>query len=388
MSLLPLHDTRSTPIKAQRGGRRAGAGRPLQENRNPNWAEDLSTGDQVRTDSKKERAEYLQQQDELVNPMGRSWGYHECALLLTLILGLVLHYGETPTDALRVASTIMRRSYDNLHTLWTKWRNERLVYTVDCSGRGAGAVSHIDHAHHVSVEVIFLIIEYIRYTNAAGTGCTSTELQRCILAEQRLSIPDRTLRTVLSSMGYRYGKGNVIGKMNDEWYAGRIRTFLLQYSRAIVEQQQDRCVIVYTDESYVNVNHARQFTWYHPEAPESNDVVRPSGKGKRLVLLHAFTLDGWLTHDSTVHNGRVDQCALSCELIYEADKGDGDYHDNMNGTLYMQWLHNRLLPSFAARYPGRKMILVLDNAATGALQQMDSESLLCTALCPLTALHP
>jgi hypothetical protein len=60
----------------------------------------------------------------------------------------------------------------------------------------------------------------------------------------------------------------------------------------------------------------------------------------------------------------------------------------MNGTLYMQWLHNRLLPSFAARYPGRKMILVLDNAATGALQQMDSESLLCTALCPLTALHP
>ena len=178
--------------------------------------------------------------------MGRSWGYHECALLLTLILGLVLHYGETPTDALRVTSTIMRRSYDQLHTLWTKWRDERLVYTVDSSGRGAGAVSHIDHAHHVSVEVIFLIMEYIRYTNAAGTGCTSTELQRCILAEQRISIPDRTLRSVLSSMGYRYGKGNVIGKMNDEWYAGRVRTFLLQYSRAIVEQQQGRSVIVYT----------------------------------------------------------------------------------------------------------------------------------------------
>ena len=123
--------------------------------------------------------------------MGRSWGYHECALLLTLILGLVLHYGETPTDALRVASTIMRRSYNNLHTLWTKWRSERLVCTVQSTGRGAGAVSHIDHAHHVPVEVIFLIIEYIRYTHAAGTGCTSTELQRCILAEQRLSIVDK-----------------------------------------------------------------------------------------------------------------------------------------------------------------------------------------------------
>ena len=81
----------------------------------------------------------------------------------------------------------MKRSYDNLHTLWTKWRNERLVYVVSSSARGAGAVSHVDHAHHVALEVIFLIMEYIRYTNAAGTGCTSTELQRCVLAEQRLS---------------------------------------------------------------------------------------------------------------------------------------------------------------------------------------------------------
>ena len=78
----------------------------------------------------------------------------------------------------------------------------------------------------------------------------------------------RTLRNVLSSMGYRYGRGNIIGQMNDAWYVGRIRTFLIQYSRAVVEQLQGRCVIVYMDESYVNTNHARQFTCYHPEAPE------------------------------------------------------------------------------------------------------------------------
>jgi hypothetical protein len=72
MSLQPLHDVRSTPIKGHRGGRRAGAGRPLQENRNPNWAEDLSEASQLRADDKKERAEYLQQQEELVNPTGRS----------------------------------------------------------------------------------------------------------------------------------------------------------------------------------------------------------------------------------------------------------------------------------------------------------------------------
>jgi hypothetical protein len=207
MSLHHEHNTRLTPEKTVHGGAREGAGRRKKENRHPNVGESHSAARQASRVEKKESDDYQQQQEDLVNPMGRSWGYHECALLLTLILGLVLHYGETPTDALRVASSIMRRSYDNLHTLWTKWRNERLVYTVDSSGRGAGAVSHIDHAHHVSVEVIFLIIEYIRYTNAAGTGCTSTELQRCILVEQRLSIPDRTLRTVLSSMGVSLRQG-------------------------------------------------------------------------------------------------------------------------------------------------------------------------------------
>jgi hypothetical protein len=234
---------------------------------------------------------------------------------------------------------------------------------VSTAGRGGGATSHVYHSHHVPVDVVFTIMEFIREANRTGGCCTSTEVQSCILQEHQLHIPARTLRSVMSSMGYRYGRGNVIGKMNDAWYVARIRTFLIQYSQAVVEQLQGRCVIVYTDESYVNTNHARKFTWYHPAMPEKNDVVRPSGKGKRLVLLHAFTHEGWLTLDPTLHNDRVDQWAPSCELVYEAEKGDGDYHDNMNGAIYMQWLINRLLPVFAQRFPGQKMVLVLDNAS-------------------------
>jgi hypothetical protein len=363
MSTQPVHELRSTPVKAQRGGRRHGAGRPEKENHNPNWGEDLSSANQLRTRAHKQAADYAQQQDELVNAKGRSWTYPECTLLLTLILGIILHYGETPTDTLRFVSATIRRSYDNLHMLWSKWQQERLVYVVDTGNRGGGAVSHVDHAHHVTVDVIFTITEYIREANRRGGGCTSGDVQRCILAEHQLHISGRVVRNVLSSMGYRYGRGNFIGKMNDGWYIARIRSFLIQYSKAVLEQLQGRCVIVYMDESYVNVNHARKFTWYHPDTPERRDVVRPSGVGKRLVLVHAFTHHGWLTVDPTVHNDRVDQWAPSCELIYEAEKGDGDYHDNMNGNIYMQWQSNRLLPVFAQRFPGQKMVLVLDNAS-------------------------
>jgi hypothetical protein len=35
----------------------------------------------------------------------------------------------------------------------------------------------------------------------------------------------------------------------------------------------------------------------------------------------------------------------------------------MNGEIYMKWLKNRLIPTFKAMFPNKKMILVLDNAS-------------------------
>ena len=363
MSHRHTHNTRLTPERPPHGGRRPGAGRPGKENRHPNIIANLSAGPESRSNEKKERENYSQQLEQLANRKGRSWSYHECSLILTLVIGVMLHYHETPTAALHTVSTLIRRSYYSIHSLWCKWRDEGEVYAVDTARRGGGASVHINHSRHVSVEVVFTIIEKIREANATGGGCTTTELISAILEVHDITIHPRTLQNVLGSMGYRYGKANVIGKMNDAWYVSRIRAFLIQYSQALKEQAEGRCVIVYTDESYVNTNHARKQTWYSDIATEKNDVVRPSGKGKRLVLLHAFTRDGWLVHDNSVHNDRADQLSFSCELIYEAEKGDGDYHDNMNGSIYMQWLNNRLLVAFNKRYPRQKMVLVLDNAS-------------------------
>jgi hypothetical protein len=91
------------------------------ENRNPDKAAAASVAREHRREQQQATADYKEQQDELVNPMGRSWSYAECALILTLVIGLMLRYGETPTDALRFVSTTIRRSYESLHTLWSNW---------------------------------------------------------------------------------------------------------------------------------------------------------------------------------------------------------------------------------------------------------------------------
>ena len=49
-------------------------------------------------------------------------------------------------------------------------------------------------------------------------------------------------------------------------------------------------------------------------------------------------------------------------MIYESKKAKGDYHENMNGTMFCRWLKERLFPTFKALFGRRKLILVLDNA--------------------------
>jgi len=61
----------------------------------------------------------------------------------------------------------------------------------------------------------------------------------------------------------------------------------------------------------------------------------------------------------------------TAELIYPAGEksADSDYHKNMDSDTFMDWIANRLVPAFEAKYPftedGKKMkmILVMDNAA-------------------------
>ena len=107
----------------------------------------------------------------VANRKGRSWSYDECMLIIMLVIGIVLRYNETPTQALRTVSTLIRRSYFSLHQLWTHWRDEQEVYVVDTAGRGGGAPTHVNHTRHVTVEVVFTLIECIRKHNNEGGGC-------------------------------------------------------------------------------------------------------------------------------------------------------------------------------------------------------------------------
>jgi hypothetical protein len=59
----------------------------------------------------------------------------------------------------------------------------------------------------------------------------------------------------------------------------------------------------------------------------------PSGKGKRLIVLHAVMRS----------EGLID----GCDLVFLAKSTDGDYHQEMNSFVFLEWFENQLMPALA-----------------------------------------
>ena len=52
----------------------------------------------------------------------------------------------------------------------------------------------------------------------------------------------------------------------------------------------------------------------------------------------------------------------SAGMVFEANKATGDYHDNMDGHVFMLWVKHKFLPTMLKKGNKKKIVLVMDNA--------------------------
>ena len=54
----------------------------------------------------------------------------------------------------------------------------------------------------------------------------------------------------------------------------------------------------------------------------------------------------------------------SAGMVFEANKATGDYHDNMDGHVFMLWVKHKFLPTMLKKGNKKKIVLVLVNKYT------------------------
>ena len=148
-----------------------------------------------------------------------------------------------------------------------------------------------------------------------------------------------SLRKVMHKIGFRYGRvdGRKFLLERDDIVTARTK-FLRKMKQLRNENVEN---IIYLDETWVNQNYTVHKSWTDVNSPKANGPNPPTGKGSRLIILHAGSKKGFIPE---------------AQLIFQA-KNDGDYHQQMNSAVFENWFQTQLLPNIP-----KPSVIVMDNA--------------------------
>lgn len=147
----------------------------------------------------------------------------------------------------------------------------------------------------------------------------------------------RTMRRLLNDIGFAFRKrkrNSALLERED------IIVWRRKYLRTIREMREQKWTIYYLDETWVNAGHTKGTVWEDTTVSSRQDAFRkglttglraPSGKGGRLIVLHAGSDKGF-----------VDRVCL----IFRATKrASTDYHSEMDGPRFEKWFAEQLQPN-------------------------------------------
>lgn len=193
----------------------------------------------------------------------------------------------------------------------------------------------------VGGDLISKIRSHIRSVNIKGEHISVRTLRSWILKEHKTDIPVMTLWRTLGRIGFAYGNNKRRSTLKEQDYVVTARR---KYLREKITNRNDDGSLkrpeVYLDETYLNKNHSNDKTWFLDE--DGPWVNKPSGKGPRLIIVHAITKEGWVD---------------GAELVFQAKKSTGDYHGQMNYENFSKWFTNQLIPNIP-----KNSLIIMDNA--------------------------
>lgn len=187
-----------------------------------------------------------------------------------------------------------------------------------------------------------MVRSFIREANQNGRYITLSTISDFIHEQHPEShFHPATLARTLDRWGFEFGQGKRSQhlKEKDEIIAARQR--YLRRMRANRDSQGEPIRSeIYLDESYVNKNHSNDFIWYSGD--DGPWVQKPSGKGERLIIVNAISAAGWIE---------------GAKRVFQAKKRTGDYHGQMNASVFQQWFAEQLLPNLPP-----DCLIIMDNA--------------------------
>ena len=134
--------------------------------------------------------------------------------------------------------------------------------------------------------------------------------------------------------------------------------------RELTDLRQAGYHIFYQDETWCNANHTKEYVWQLETEDDQTDIIAntkwhgglnvPSGSGKRLIINHIGSENGFLE---------------DCGEVFEGNKNSADYHHEMNAPHFENWWEVKVLPALS-----NQSVVVIDNAKYHSRQTEESKT--------------
>jgi len=256
--------------------------------------------------------------------------------------------------------------------------NEVLLYGEefgDGSIRGAGAANYsTTNTNKLTGEHLAELIKYVDGEHAEGRTVTNRICRNHIRDQFGIQLAKSMMSRYFCRLGLSWQPVKSKKRRVGEYRMDAIRDYLIGLDKLVKEKALDpdsKIIFVFTDESFIHQNHSSRFSFLG----QDKGINKSSGKGRRLIILHAITEDGPLCeyidlmpvddlkwNGDTPHPTPREDGKRTAECLWLAQSSSGDYHDNMTSDNFMRWVEEKLVPTFERLYPDQRMVLIADNA--------------------------
>ena len=181
-----------------------------------------------------------------------------------------------------------------IYDLVTHWQKTREIIVHDPANRGRGSPKFVFRPKGFHPAVIEWLKARIESSLKAGRTVRVPWLAHDLFAEWKLASSRQTLYAVLKRLvGANWGRCVVL-KGNFDPTSGKAKqarvAFIKAYAHALKLQAETKTIIVYFDETYLNTGHVSKMSWHL----NGHRGLSTQAKGRRLIVLHALTKDGWV----------------------------------------------------------------------------------------------
>ena len=322
----------------------------------------------------------------------REWREDNAVTLVMFVLFIMLVWHVSISHACNVVA-LLGHSHSKVQQLASPWLHHRQWTWRDHKPRGAASAKYMAEKKEkgeapvldkLTPEHIKQIEAWLDSESADGRLVTIRRLQKYVRKELGLQLSPRRLRQYLHEAGAKYGKGIEVAVVDEAWHQRRIAKYVVRYAHARQLESRGTHVIVYTDESYCFNNHAGNYGWF--SKIHSVTSAGPSDRAASLFSTpsHAMACCTRSVRSLTATSHSLLSMPSTCTRSTPTRKVirtprptspttrrptssctrrlKEDYHGYINDKLWLHWWLKRLTPAFEARYPGKKMILCMDNA--------------------------